>query len=168
MQSISDDQLQRAYRYAMSLTNDHDVAMDIVHTAYVKILGRGASGIKNVQGYFFRCIRNTFIDKKRFDHRWLISSDDPEDNGIDISTITLESTVINQDLLKHVWIKFNPLERELLYLWAIEEYTIDEISDLTETPRGTLLSRIHRIRKKVLNNKTVKEGAYDRANETCY
>ncbi len=164
MQRISDDQLQRAYRYAMSLTNDHDVAMDIVHTAYVSLLGRGASDIKNIQGYFLRCVRNTFIDQKRFDDRWLMSEDRPEDNGVDISLTTLESTVISQDLLKQLWEGFKPLERELLYLWAVEEYTIDEISHLTETSRGTLLSRIHRIRKKVLNNSMSKEAIYEQAN----
>ncbi len=164
MQRISDDQLQRAYRYAMSLTNDHDVAMDIVHTAYVSILGRGASDIKNIQGYFLRCVRNTFIDQKRFDDRWLIAVEDPEDNGMDISLVTLESTIISQDLLVQLWKSFKPLERELLYLWAVEEYTIDEISHLTETSRGTLLSRIHRIRKKVLNNNMSKEAIYEQAN----
>jgi len=168
MQCISDDQLQRAYRYAISLANDHDIAMDIVHTAYIRMLECDTASIENVQGYFFRCIRNIFIDKKRFDCRWLVLSDDSDDNGIDISTETLESTFIDKNLLEQIWKNLTVLERELLYLWAIEGYTIDEISHLTDTPRGTLLSRVHRIRKKVLNNKIVTESAYERTNKACY
>jgi DNA-directed RNA polymerase specialized sigma24 family protein len=39
------------------------------------------------------------------------------------------------------------------FLWVVEEYTMKEISELTGIPRGTLLSRIHRIRKKVASKK---------------
>jgi len=163
MRRISDEQLQHAYRYAMSLTNDHDVAMDIVHTAYTNLLSRGVAGIKNVQGYFLRCIRNTFIDKKRFDERWLIASDDVDETATDIGLATLESSTIDQDLLEKVWVTLKPLERELLYLWAIEEYTIDEISHLTETSRGTLLSRIHRVRKKLIDKNIDGEVRYEKA-----
>ena len=155
MRNLSADQLQPSYRYAMSLTNDHDVAMDIVHTAYAHLLARGTGDIKNEQGYFFRCIRNMFIDKKRFDDRWLIV--DEAEHPQDISLTTLESLAIDQDLLNKLWSQLKPLERELLYLWAVEVYTIDEISHLTETSRGTLLSRVHRIRKKMSNNDYVKE-----------
>lgn len=157
MKSIADEQLQQAYRYAMSLSNDHSVAKDIVHTAYVKVLERGTGGVKNAQGYLFRCIRNTFIDKKRFDSRWLMVPDDHPDNTVAIGFDTLEATSINQDLLVKLWAELNPIERELLYLWAVEEYTVDEISDLTETSRGTLLSRIHRVRKKIANTDVLNE-----------
>lgn len=150
MKSIADEQLQQAYRYAISLTNDHGSAKDIVHSAYVSLLERNMDDINNKQGYFLRCIRNTFIDKKRFNSRWLTVPEDHEDNTIDIGLETLESTIANQDLLKKLWGEFNPAEREVLYLWAVEGYTIDEISELTDTSRGTLLSRVHRIRKKVL------------------
>ncbi len=160
MPPIEDEQLQHAYRYAISLSNDHDLAMDIVHSAYVKLLSRGLSDIKNLQGYFLRCVRNGFLDQKRLDDRWLTADEPLEDNGVDISLDTLESTCIDQDLLIKVWKDFSPLEREVLYLWAIEEYTIDEISQLTETSRGTLLSRIHRVRKKAIAKQNQREQEF--------
>ena len=149
MHSITDEQLQQAYRYAVSLTNDRDIARDIVHSVYTKMLEKGVAGINNTQSYFLRCIRNAFIDQKRFDDRWLMVDDECEDNTYDLSLTTLESTTIHQNILQKLWATFKPMERELLYLWAVEEYTIDEISTLTNTSRGTLLSRIYRIRKKV-------------------
>jgi RNA polymerase sigma-70 factor (ECF subfamily) len=36
----------------------------------------------------------------------------------------------------------------VLFLWAVEGYTIDEISRQTGTARGTLLTRLHRLRKR--------------------
>lgn len=162
MTFMTDEQLQQAYRYAISLTNDHDTAKDIVHSAYANILERGNNTVKNQQAYFLRSIRNMFIDKKRFDNRWLTIPEDEHNNALDISLNTLESTTINQDLLKKLWAQFNPLERELLYLWAIEGYTVDEISLLTDTARGTLLSRIHRIRKKVIDKEILVEVHHEK------
>lgn len=145
---ITDEQLQQAYRYAMSLSNDTHVAKDIVHSTYVKLLARDLTSIECVQHYFFRCIRHTFIDKKRFDDRWQTDDVSPPDDAFEIGLVNLESVMIYQDYLVKLWANFAPNERELLYLWAIEEYTIDEISQLTDTARGTLLSRMHRLRKR--------------------
>jgi RNA polymerase sigma-70 factor (ECF subfamily) len=79
--------------------------------------------------------------------------DDLKSNTVDMTADTLESVTINQNVLVTLWVDFAPEERELLYLWAVEEYTMKEISELTGIPRGTLLSRIHRIRKKVASKK---------------
>ena len=163
MKPIADEQLQQAYRYAMSLSNDHDIAKDIVHSAYIKLL-ESNDNIHNSQGYLLRCIRNKFIDQKRFDNRWVMVPEENQDNTCDIGFDTLESTTVNQKLLQTLWKELNPLERELLYLWAIEEYTIDEISELTGTSRGTLLSRIHRVRKKVANNQSLVEVHHGKTN----
>jgi len=42
-----------------------------------------------------------------------------------------------------------PVERESLFLSAVEGYTAQKIADFTQQPRGTILSLIHRARKKV-------------------
>jgi len=164
---ISDDDLQQAYRYAISLTNDHESAKDVVHSAYVSIMEKNSRAeshaISDMRYYFLRCIRNTFIDQKRIDMRWQVVDESHHDNMVDIGMDVLEATSINQSYLAKLWSIFQPLERELLYLWAVEEYTIDEISQLTDIPRGTLLSRVHRIRKKVNAPDMQKELAYEKA-----
>ena len=154
MIKLTDAELQHAYRYAISLVNDHDEAKEIVHAAYTKLLEtklleKQERSLKNPQGYFLRCVRNTFIDQKRAQVRRMAVLEQESDKTLDIGFDTLESTTINQQVLVKLWDGFTFEERELLYLWAIEEYTVDEVSKLTDTPRGTLLSRIHRIRQKV-------------------
>jgi RNA polymerase sigma-70 factor (ECF subfamily) len=160
MKSLDDETLQRAYRYAMSLSNDHDLAKDLVHSAYVKVLEKHTGHVDNLHYYFLRTIRNVFIDHMRLDKRWSMIVDDDEEaknNTVDMTVDTLESITINQNILATLWLEFTAEERELLYLWAIEEYTMKEISELTDIPRGTLLSRVHRIRKKVAS-KNISEG----------
>ncbi len=160
MKSLDDETLQRAYRYAMSLSNDHDLAKDLVHSAYVKVLETHTGHVDNLHYYFLRTIRNVFIDHMRLDKRWSMIVDDDEEaknNTVDMTVDTLESITINQNILATLWLEFTAEERELLYLWAIEEYTMKEISELTDIPRGTLLSRVHRIRKKVAS-KNISEG----------
>ncbi|MBX2809556.1 MAG: sigma-70 family RNA polymerase sigma factor [Cellvibrionaceae bacterium] len=141
--------LQQAYRYAMSLVDNHEEAKDIVHAAYTKLLEKDDKLLENPQGYLLRCVRNTFIDQKRADIRRTTIFEQEVGDTIDISVHTLESIAINQQVLVKLWSEFSFEERELLYLWAVEEYTVDEISQLTDIPRGTLLSRIYRIRQKV-------------------
>lgn len=40
-------------------------------------------------------------------------------------------------------------EREILFLSVLEEYSAREIAELTGRPRGTILSIIHRAKKKL-------------------
>ena len=42
-----------------------------------------------------------------------------------------------------------PAERELLYLSAVEQYTARELSEMIGRPRGTVLSTLHRAKKKL-------------------
>ena len=44
-----------------------------------------------------------------------------------------------------------PDEREVLFLAAVEGYTAQEIGEMTERPRGTVLSLLHRARQRVRN-----------------
>jgi RNA polymerase sigma factor (sigma-70 family) len=61
----------------------------------------------------------------------------------------LEDLVMARDTLRHAWAVLSPAEREVLHLWAVEGYTVDEISQHTGTPRGTLLARLHRLRRRL-------------------
>jgi RNA polymerase sigma-70 factor (ECF subfamily) len=60
----------------------------------------------------------------------------------------LAETVIQRADLKRVWGELGSAEREVLFLWAVEGYTIEEIAQQTDTPKGTLLTRLHRMRKR--------------------
>ena len=44
-----------------------------------------------------------------------------------------------------------PDERETLFLAVVEGYTAQEIADMTQRPRGTILSLLHRTKEKLRN-----------------
>ena len=44
-------------------------------------------------------------------------------------------------------VELAPLDRDILYHWAVLGYSTDETCAQLDLPRGTLLSRIHRLRK---------------------
>ena len=70
-------------------------------------------------------------------------------DGTSYAGLSLEDIVIAQADLEIVWELLDPFERELLYYWAVEEMTAQEIAGQIDVPRGTVLSRIYRVRKKI-------------------
>ena len=48
-----------------------------------------------------------------------------------------------------MWSLLDPLEREILYYWAAEDMTAAQIASTLGTRRGTVLSRIHRLRSRL-------------------
>ena len=44
-----------------------------------------------------------------------------------------------------------PHEREILFLWAVEGFTVQDIANDLGIPKGTILSRLHRLKIKVKN-----------------
>jgi RNA polymerase sigma-70 factor (ECF subfamily) len=142
--------LNRLYRYAWSLAKDDTLAFDLVQSTIEKVLRRNTIKIDNPVNYIMSGIRNEFIDHTRRSRKF-------ETLSIDESLFTqsyevtpdLESILIDEQDVEWIIDRLNPLESELLYLWAVEEYTIDEIAAMQDTPRGTLLSRISRLKKRL-------------------
>jgi len=135
--------LQHGYRYALSITHNTTQAEDLLQDAWVAILQ--ADGPQN-KGYLFTAIRNHFINHSKRDKlvpMVALESYEAEqhqnDSFFEITNETLQQSL---EILR-------PVEREALFLSAVEGYTAEEIANHTKQPRGTILSLIHRARKKV-------------------
>jgi len=133
--------VQAGYRYALSIARHHQDAEDLVQQAWLKL--QRAYGRVEGTPVLFRTIRNLFYDAKRRDKivqfEALEKSPEPgkgEANGVSMDMELLMS-------------KLRPEEREALYLNVVEGFTATEISDQTGSPRGTILSHIHRARQKL-------------------
>jgi len=140
--------LVRGYRYGLSLTHDPDQAEDLLQDAWVSVLK--AHGPHEI-GYLFASIRSRFIDQYRRKRIELVEPLPPEeleriadDEGGWNPEIHLGSEDLDAALAK-----LRPEEREILFLQAIEGFTANEIGELTGRPRGTVLSLLHRTRKKL-------------------
>ncbi|MEL6614290.1 MAG: RNA polymerase sigma factor [Bacteroidota bacterium] len=138
--------LQRAYRYALSLTHDADEAHDIVQDASLSVARRGGPWHA---GYLLTAVRNRFLDLRRrpalFDHDADETAlDDPADTPSpdDAAPFAAEALGVALGDLRED-------EREVLFLHAVEGLTASEIGALTNRPRGTVLSLLHRTKKKL-------------------
>lgn len=144
--------LNQLYRYALSLCHNEDQAYDLLQSCVEKYLKADRSHIEKPVAYMMRLIRNEFIDQIR-KNRFLQEVDAEaleriSDEAV-LYELSLEDIYIQQSEVEALLGTMRPEERELLFLWAVEEYTIDEIAQLKQVPRGTLLSRLHRLRQRI-------------------
>jgi RNA polymerase sigma-70 factor, ECF subfamily len=147
---LSDEDLQGLYRYAVCLTRDRDRAYDLVHTVIVRWLATGQSKVDHPCRYLLVAVRNQYFDQHRreqvLDHTAL----NQNESVVHLGVAALEDTVIRADQVDQIWRLLSDAEREVLFLWAVEGFTVSEISAHTGVPRGTLLARIHRLRQRIL------------------
>ncbi len=149
---LTETRLNELYRYAMVLCQHRDDAADLLQAAvevYLKEIKAGQS-VLNPDAYLRTLIRHRFIDTYRKQQRWQEDSYE-EQATYDISPIDLEQLCINQQQLNSVWKTLAPEDRDILYHWAVLGYSTDEACALLGIPRGTFLSRIHRLRKQCRN-----------------
>jgi RNA polymerase sigma-70 factor (ECF subfamily) len=146
--------LQRLYRYGFSLTRDEDAAYDLLQDALEISLRKAPDNTAAAMGYVQSIMRNRFIDQYRRDHRHpTVSFDDNDNQPVNIDPRVLEDIVIAENEVEAIMAMLEPLEHELLFFWAVEGYTAQEIADRTDSTRGTVLSRIHRLRQKILRHR---------------
>ena len=141
--------LNRLFQYAYALTGEREQAADLVQDTLEKLLRRGrmAPPADSPLAFAKRTLRNVFYDHCR--HNAVIERHQRQPTVEMDGQRSLEDMVIDQDQLAHIWSRLQPQERELLYLWAVEGRTIAEIADHLEIPKGTLLSRVHRLRQRL-------------------
>jgi RNA polymerase sigma-70 factor (ECF subfamily) len=148
---ISDTDLRRLHRYCTALCGDRDAAFDLLHASLEKIVRARGVGLGDVGlAYYYTAIRSCFIDERRRvgarpELEPLLAEDEVESDGGQ----TLEDLTIERDLLQKLLAALTPWERELVFLHLVEERTADEIASATGRPRGTILSMMHRTRRKL-------------------
>lgn len=150
MTNLSNDQitelLHHGYRYALSLVQHSSAAEDLLQTAWLSILK--AKG-EFSRPYLFTTLRNHFINQYKRDSLIPMMSLETYEHleleeSCDEPIVSYDTREVEQALAL-----LRPIEREVVYLAYVEEYTAAEISDHTDLPRGTVLSLMHRARGKL-------------------
>ena len=154
-----DELFERGFRYAMALTHEPDRAADLLQDACVSCLSARAPWRV---GYLFSAIRSRFIDQYR---RQMLAIVEPIGAEEELARVAVfpdsrdEETVhADVDSLDRALGKLRAEEREALFLAAVEGYTAREIAELTGRPRVTILSVIHRARRKIRDLLRPSEG----------
>ena len=143
--------LNALYQYAMALCQQRDEAYDLLQSALEKYLVEvkcRRKSIDNPLAFVRTSIRNRFIDQYRYLQRWDTEQFE-ECAPYDITPVGLDQICIDAETLHTVWSRLCARDRDILYQWAVLGYSTDEVCERLNMPRGTFLSRIHRLRKKL-------------------
>lgn len=135
-----DHLMHNGYRYALALTHDSQMAEDLLQSACLKISRKG--GPWEIR-YLITTLRNAHIDNLRRARKLDFYPIDDEDLVGDVDMML--SSFDPQ--LESALAQLQDDVRELLYLSVVEDYTVTELSELTQRPRGTILSLLHRTKK---------------------
>lgn len=146
---LLDEHLQQLYRYGISLSNDETRAYDLLQDALESFLKIPPKKADASMSYIRRIMRNRYIDQYRHQHKFPEESFNELDDAVGIDTRLLEDIIITRQQLDVVWQQLNSIEQEIIFLWAIEDMTAHEISIELDMPRGSVLSKIYRLRNRM-------------------
>lgn len=140
--------LQQGYRYALSLTHHAAGAEDLLQDAWLAVIQ--ANG-PHEKGYLFCAIRSRFYNQHKRELLVPIEPLEsiPEPVQEHRSTDDLIQHDFDNPMLESALAQLRGIEREVLYLSAVEGYTAQEITAITGQARGTVLSMLSRTRHKI-------------------
>lgn len=141
--------LQKLYRYSYSLTCDEHDAYDLLQTAIEKFI-KSKVEVSQPSAYLKKIIYNRFVDDYRKLKVIQFESFEEEFLATDFDIKTLEELLVNENMVEKILQSLEPDEREIMYCWAIEGFSTSEIAEKMEKPKGTILSKIYRMRKKIV------------------
>ena len=162
-------QLDTLYRVALRLTHNPSAAEDLVQDTYYRaIRSRETFDMPEIgmRPWLVCILRNTFLSGVQRENRQPVARDDQTLDHLSqpVKSSPLLHLELNQQLDQELARAMNGLPEEyrtVLVLWALEDFTYQEIAEAMEVPIGTVMSRLHRARGKLaeqLHNYALREG----------
>ena len=142
-------------RFAYSLTCDRDAADDLTQSALERALTKASAwdSSRPLKFWVFRIARNLWLDQLRAE-KVRGNTEDIDDEGVDIADDRLAAMHTTQEL-REVTDKMRELpedQRAVLALVAVEGYSYKEAAELLDIPVGTVMSRLSRARKSLIEH----------------
>jgi RNA polymerase sigma-70 factor (ECF subfamily) len=144
------DHIDRLYRAACALTGSRLAADDLVQDTYAKVLAkprllRGDDDI----GYLLKTMRNLFYDERRQAARRATDPVDPEDLERIEGAAGPGEIAERHELLATI-AALPPEFRDVLVAVDVAGLSYKEAADALSVPQGTVMSRLYRARKRVI------------------
>lgn len=145
-------ELNQLYRYCYVLVDNEADAYDLLQTSLEKYLRSASKTIVAEKSYMRKIIRNQFIDQYHKSKKIEIEMfDENKITNIHDELSSLESIMINKEDAEFIWNLLDSSEREIMYLWAIQGFTTSEVAEYLDIPKGTIVSKVSRLRKRVIS-----------------
>ena len=142
-------------RFAYSLTCDRDAADDLTQSALERALSKSSAwdSARPLKFWVFRIARNLWLDQLRAE-KVRGNTEDIDDAEVNIADDNLATMHTTQEL-REVTDKMRELpedQRLVLALVAVEGYSYKETAELLDIPVGTVMSRLSRARKTLIEH----------------
>jgi RNA polymerase sigma-70 factor (ECF subfamily) len=138
---IKEDELNKLFKYALSLCRQEEQAWDLVHDA---VLNSRKYILINKEAYLKRMVRNAFYDELKRRARNIDFNEELATNQLNI-----EEEMQNKNEINFLLSKLSSEEREILFLHYVEGYSYKEISKLSGMKVGTIMSKLSRSKDKM-------------------
>lgn len=132
--------LQTAFRYALSLSHHVEDAEDLVQEAWLNLYQ--TNGRVDSRAMLFTAVRHLFIDQRR--RGKIVQFESLEAPGAPDPPAELTDEPGLRGDIEALLGTLRPTEREVLFLHYQQGHTAEEIGQLTDQPRNTVLSSIRR------------------------
>jgi RNA polymerase sigma-70 factor (ECF subfamily) len=144
------DHIDRLYRAACALTGSRMAADDLVQDTYAKVLAKPRL-LRNDDdiGYLLKTMRNLFYDERRQAARRATDPVDPEDFERVPGRAGPEELVEQRELLGGISALVAEF-RDVLVAVDVAGLSYKEAADALGVPEGTVMSRLYRARKRVI------------------
>jgi RNA polymerase sigma-70 factor (ECF subfamily) len=139
-----------AFTIALKIVQNRPEAEEIAQDAFIKAF----HGLKNFNResrfstWLYRIAFNTAITYKRKHRAPLHSIDHVVINHAEEGESTLERKDKTKNLHQALS-KLNEADRTALTLFYLEEFSLEEIAVITQTPQNTIKVRVHRARQRI-------------------
>ncbi|WP_251358599.1 RNA polymerase sigma factor [Kangiella sp. TOML190] len=130
-------------KFAFKLCGHHDWAQDAVQDVWLEVAKklRKLNDPKAFRSWIFRAVRWRCIDLARKANKLQQLEDSDQQAAEELKSK-------DSGLLKLID-KLPGLERQAIYLFYLQEFSIAEIAVVMEVPQGTIKSRLNRARKQL-------------------
>jgi RNA polymerase sigma-70 factor (ECF subfamily) len=152
------EQLDSLYRVARRMVRDAAKAEDLVQETYLRALKSAHTfdlQFYGIKPWLLRIMHNIYVGNAEreshqpagIDAKMLVEVSDDSPPSTEISR---ESLYENMDQQLVAAMETLPADyQQVLHLWAVEELSYKEISEVMGVPIGTIMSRLHRARQKM-------------------
>lgn len=133
------------YRTALRVTGNTADAEDVLQTVFMRLLNQDGIAAGLEENYLRRAATNASIDiiRKRQSHK--------ESDIDDAPPLTAPaSDALQKERVRRALAKLDPEDAQLFVLRNLDGYSYDELADMFRIERGTVASRLHRIRQDLL------------------
>lgn len=144
---------RKLYVLAFAWCHQASEAEDLVQETFLKALesSKELDSLEHLDAFLVKIMHNKFLDSMRFNQRWKFTDETEIDNFF-VQQCS-ESQLIEQqtsECLCKAMAKLSFEQREAISLVDLQGFSYQQISEITDTPIGTVMSRIARGRENLI------------------